>query len=339
MSIINSTLCYIDNGSSYLMLHRVKKEHDTNRDKWIGIGGHFEFGESPEECIRREIREETGLCAVALGFRGIVTFVYGDDCEYMHLFTCDAFSGELCECDEGELEWVSRERLRSLELWEGDHIFLDLIENKAQPFFSLKLVYGTDGALTEAALDGRAIALPYVKRASSGKNTAASSSPSDTPAAKKAQLGTNEKKPLHVDIYTDGSCRKNPGPGGWGAVLVFGQRELELSGGEADTTNNRMELTGVISALKALKSPCEVTLTTDSKYVCDGISKGWAVSWRKNGWKKKDGSPALNPDLWEQLLELCRLHRVSLKWVKGHAGHPYNERCDRLAQSESGKFI
>ena len=134
-----------------------------------------------------------------------------------------------------------------------------------------------------------------------------------------------------VYIYTDGACRGNPGPGGWGAVLVFGEHEREMSGGEAITTNNRMELIAAIEALAALKRPCAVTLTTDSKYLCDGISKGWARSWRSKGWKKADGKPALNPDLWERLLYLIDIHKVELVWVKGHAGHPYNERCDALA--------
>ncbi len=142
-----------------------------------------------------------------------------------------------------------------------------------------------------------------------------------------------------VDIYTDGSCRMNPGPGGWGAVLVYGSHELELSGGEAATTNNKMELTGVIAALKKLKEPCEVTLTSDSKYVCDGITKGWAENWKKHGWKKSNGKAALNPELWDELLELCSKHKVTFVWVKGHAGHPYNERCDSLAQAESGKYL
>ncbi len=141
-----------------------------------------------------------------------------------------------------------------------------------------------------------------------------------------------------VEIYTDGSCKKNPGPGGWGAVLVYRGKELELSGGQADTTNNRMELTAVIEALKRLREPCQVTLTTDSKYVSDGISKGWAVSWRARGWKKADKSPALNPDLWGTLLDLCEKHSVDFIWVKGHAGHPYNERCDALAQEEARKI-
>ena len=135
----------------------------------------------------------------------------------------------------------------------------------------------------------------------------------------------------HIDIYTDGACRGNPGKGGWGAVLVYGGREKELSGGDPMTTNNRMELTAAIEALSALKEPCEVTLTSDSKYLTDAITLGWAVSWRARGWKKADRSPALNADLWERLLELLSIHRVTLVWVKGHNGHPYNERCDRLA--------
>ena len=142
----------------------------------------------------------------------------------------------------------------------------------------------------------------------------------------------------HVDIYTDGACSGNPGPGGWGAVLVYGERELELSDGEAHTTNNRMELTAAIRALEALREPCEVTLTTDSRYLCDGLEKKWAEGWRRRGWKKSDGSPALNPDLWERLLELCGVHKVSLTWIRGPAGHAYNVRCDRLAVAAAEKF-
>ena len=134
-----------------------------------------------------------------------------------------------------------------------------------------------------------------------------------------------------VDIYTDGACRGNPGKGGWGAVLVYNGREKELSGGERETTNNRMELTAAIRALKQLREPCKVTLTSDSKYLTDGITKGWARSWRAKGWRKGDGSPALNPDLWAELLELLDVHEVTFVWVKGHHGHPYNERCDKLA--------
>lgn len=137
-----------------------------------------------------------------------------------------------------------------------------------------------------------------------------------------------------VEIYTDGACSGNPGKGGWGAVLVYGEKEKELSGAEKDTTNNRMELTAVIEALGALKQPCNVVLTTDSKYVCDAINKGWVYSWKKNGWKKSDKKPALNVDLWEMLLPLLEIHNVEFVWVKGHNGHPYNERCDNLAVFE-----
>ena len=134
-----------------------------------------------------------------------------------------------------------------------------------------------------------------------------------------------------VEIFTDGACSGNPGPGGWGAILRFGAREKELSGGEEDTTNNRMELTAVIRALEALKEPCRVLLTTDSRYVADGLEKGWARSWQKNGWKKADKKPAMNPDLWERLLDLTDRHEVTIHWIKGHTGHPENERCDTLA--------
>ncbi|MBQ7740603.1 MAG: ribonuclease HI [Eubacterium sp.] len=134
-----------------------------------------------------------------------------------------------------------------------------------------------------------------------------------------------------VEIYTDGACSGNPGKGGWGAVLVYNSKEKELSGGESETTNNRMELTAVIEALSALKEPCEVTLTTDSKYVCDAINQGWLSSWVLKSWKKADNKPVLNVDLWEKLLPLLDMHEVKFVWVKGHNGHPYNERCDKLA--------
>ena len=136
-----------------------------------------------------------------------------------------------------------------------------------------------------------------------------------------------------VKIFTDGACSGNPGPGGWGAILKYGNNVKELSGGEKNTTNNRMELTAAIKALEALKEQCLVTLTTDSKYLADGIEKGWAESWKKNGWKKADKKPALNTDLWERILELFALHTVKIVWVKGHNGHPENERCDELAVS------
>ena len=142
-----------------------------------------------------------------------------------------------------------------------------------------------------------------------------------------------------VNIYTDGACSGNPGPGGWGAILRYGKVERELSGGEEHTTNNRMELTAVISALEALKEPCEVDLYSDSKYVVEAIEKGWAVGWRARGWKKADKKPALNPDLWERLLDLLEKHKVNFIWIKGHNEHPENERCDQLAVSEWKKFM
>ena len=141
-----------------------------------------------------------------------------------------------------------------------------------------------------------------------------------------------------VTLYTDGACSGNPGPGGWGAILSYNGVEKELSGGDANTTNNRMELLAVISGLEALKEPCRVELYSDSKYVIDGLSKGWAASWRKNGWRKADKKPALNPDLWEKLLNLVEKHELSYHWVKVHADNPYNNRCDQLAVTESQKF-
>ena len=142
-----------------------------------------------------------------------------------------------------------------------------------------------------------------------------------------------------VEIYTDGACSGNPGPGGWVAVLRYrsGEKvyEKELSGGDAATTNNRMELTAFIEALGLLKEPCEVRYCSDSQYVINGLEKGWAKSWRARGWKKADKSPALNPDLWEKALELAEKHTITYVWVKGHAGHPENERCDQLAVAQS----
>ena len=141
-----------------------------------------------------------------------------------------------------------------------------------------------------------------------------------------------------VTLYTDGACSGNPGPGGWGTILSYNGVEKELSGGNANTTNTRMELLAVISGLEALKEPCRVELYSDSKYVIDGLSKGWAASWRKNNWKKADKKPALNPDLWERLLDLVEKHQLSYHWVKGHADNPYNNRCDQLAVAESLKY-
>ena len=142
-----------------------------------------------------------------------------------------------------------------------------------------------------------------------------------------------------VTIYTDGACSGNPGPGGWGAILRYGETEKELSGGEDMTTNNRMELMGVIAALSALKESCIVELYSDSKYVIDALSKGWVYGWKKKGWRKSDNKPALNIDLWEQLLALIAKHEVHYHWVKGHAENEYNERCDALAVAERMRFL
>lgn len=141
-----------------------------------------------------------------------------------------------------------------------------------------------------------------------------------------------------VTVYTDGACSGNPGPGGWGAILLYGAHKKEISGGAAQTTNNRMELTAVIEALKLLKEPCVVELYSDSKYVIDALEKGWAKGWKKRGWVKSDKKPALNPDLWEVLLELTQVHQLRYHWVKGHASNPLNNRCDEMAVAESRKF-
>ena len=149
-----TTLCYIEKGGQYLMLHRVKKENDENKDKWIGIGGKFEDRESPEDCVLREVKEETGLTLSEYRYRGLVTFVSDRwETEYMHLFTADGFTGNLIECDEGDLEWIPREQLLSLPAWEGDKIFLNLLFDETQPFFSLKFIYEGD-TLTFASKDG-----------------------------------------------------------------------------------------------------------------------------------------------------------------------------------------
>ena len=141
-----------------------------------------------------------------------------------------------------------------------------------------------------------------------------------------------------VTIYTDGACSGNPGPGGWGAILKYGDAEKELSGGAPETTNNRMELLGVISALRALKEPCVVELWSDSRYVVDALEKGWAKGWRARGWRRADKKPALNPDLWEELLTLAETHELHCHWVRGHAENEYNNRCDELAVREREKY-
>ena len=147
-----TTLCYIEKEDQYLMMHRIKKKDDGNHDKWIGIGGHFEFGESPEECLLREVQEETGLTLTSWRFRGLVTFVSGDWEEYMCLYTADEYAGEMTECTEGQLVWVDKAQISALNIWEGDRIFLQLLAQE-HPFFSLKLIYEGD-RLVEAKLDG-----------------------------------------------------------------------------------------------------------------------------------------------------------------------------------------
>ena len=142
-----------------------------------------------------------------------------------------------------------------------------------------------------------------------------------------------------IFLYTDGACSGNPGPGGYCAILKYNEHERIISGNEKDTTNNRMELLAVIEGLKALKRPCNVTVISDSKYVCDAINMNWLNSWKHKNWKKADGKPVLNPDLWKELSSLLELHNVTFEWIKGHAGHPYNEECDRIAVLEYKKLI
>ncbi len=154
-----STLCYLQRDGAYLMLHRTVKKNDVNKDKWIGVGGHFEEGESPEECLLREVKEETGYTLTSFRFRGLVTFLSGDGVtEYMSLFTADGFEGEPIPCDEGVLEWVPREKIPELNIWEGDKMFFRLLAEEI-PFFSLKLVYDGQGGLVEAQLNGKRLAL------------------------------------------------------------------------------------------------------------------------------------------------------------------------------------
>ena len=141
-----------------------------------------------------------------------------------------------------------------------------------------------------------------------------------------------------VTIYTDGACSGNPGPGGYCAILVYMGKERLVSGGEKNTTNNRMELRAVLEGLSALKEPCEVEIVSDSKYVVDALEKGWLKSWVARGWRKADRSPVLNDDLWKKLVELLECHKVGFTWIRGHAGHPYNERCDRVAVEEYRKL-
>lgn len=143
----------------------------------------------------------------------------------------------------------------------------------------------------------------------------------------------------NVLIYTDGACSGNPGPGGYCAILKYGNHEKIISGAEKETTNNRMELSAVIMGLKCLTRPCNVTVISDSKYVCDAINQGWLENWKKKNWKKADGKPVLNPLLWQELYTLLNTHKVTFQWIKGHAGHPYNEKCDKIAVEEYKKFI
>jgi ribonuclease HI len=142
-----------------------------------------------------------------------------------------------------------------------------------------------------------------------------------------------------IEIFTDGACSGNPGPGGWAAILKYKNSEKKICGFERQTTNNRMELTALICALKLLKEPCQVTAYSDSRYIADAVSKGWAEKWRANNWKRNKKEPALNPDLWSKLLDLISKHKFNIIWVKGHAGHPENEECDKMATGAYKQYI
>ena len=153
-------------------------------------------------------------------------------------------------------------------------------------------------------------------------------------AEKSRESGVRAK----AEVYTDGACKGNPGPGGWGAILIIGGAEIELSGGEPETTNNKMELSAAIAALSYFRDPTDITLTSDSKYVVDAIQKGWLANWKQYGWRKADKSPVANADLWEKLSVLLEKHHVDFVWIKGHAGHTYNERCDKLATGQAARY-
>lgn len=213
---------------------------------------------------------------------------------------------------------------------------LNLVQSEAELFEEMVLEMCGKGKCRVSAEDSffaTRVALSARESQDTGKSVPIASAAPVVLKSEKAPV-----KGAKVKLYTDGACKGNPGPGGWGCVLVYGEMEKELSGGEAKTTNNRMELSAAIAGLSALKSPCEVELWSDSKYLVDAITKGWARSWKAKGWKKSDGKPALNPDLWEKLLELLSVHKVTFVWVKGHDGHEYNERCDRLAVAAAEQY-
>ena len=207
--------------------------------------------------------------------------------------------------------------------------------------------YGKDGAEVQVTGFPKALfkGFPSLKEAEQFLKNAGKKKTQTQPKPKSYRKDTKRfnvarKAPLKsggIIIYTDGGCINNPGPGGYGIVIIKGKQREELSGGFRLTTNNRMELTACIVGLRHLKRPSKVTLFSDSKYVVDGTMKGWAKRWRSNGWMRTKSEPAINPDLWEQLLDLCEMHNVEFVWVKGHAGNPENERCDRLANQAAFK--
>lgn len=196
------------------------------------------------------------------------------------------------------------------------------LQNADNTIFIASTVSGTELKLRVAGIEG------IYSNEDAARNASKISKQSDV---------NTQNKVLTANIYTDGACKGNPGPGGWGAIIVVDGKEIELCGGETSTTNNRMELIAVIEALSYLTSPCNITLTSDSKYVIDAIEKGWLANWKNNGWQKADKTPVANVELWKQLLLLLDKHNVSFVWIKGHAGHKYNERCDKLASNKAMK--
>lgn len=251
-----STLCYLEKDGKYLMLHRTVKKNDVNKDKWIGVGGHFEADESPEECLLREVREETGYTLTSWRFRGIVTFVSGDGVtEYMHLFTADGFEGEPAACDEGQLEWVEIEKVWGLNIWEGDKIFFRLIDEDV-PFFSLKLVYNGQGGLVSAALDGQPMELFDILNEDGTKS-----------GLVRERGVAHREGSLHETVHT-WIVRQNP-DGNWEVLLQKRSASKDSNPGCYDISSAGHLSSGDIpleGALRELKEELGVTASPEDLY-------------------------------------------------------------------------